>query len=49
MAPANRRGQCAVEAALILTVFAAILLSLYSLSDVSRTVFSGVTLSKESR
>ncbi len=49
MATTNRRGQCAVEAALVLAVFAAILISLYSLSNVSRTIFSGATLSKEIR
>ena len=49
MAPSNHRGQCAVEAAMILGVLAAILLSLHAFTKVNRTLFNGVTLSKETR
>lgn len=49
MATTNSRGQCALEAAVIMLVFAAILLSFYGLADVSRNSLSGAVLSKEHR
>lgn len=49
MAKRSDRGQCLVEAAVILAVLAAVLLTLYSLADASRKAFGPAVLSKEVR